>query len=273
MAKKLPAMLFFIGDWIKDPKLSLCTPATRGVWIDLLCAMHESGRTGKLCGTSEQLSRTARCSAAELAQALTDLQTTGAADVTERNGTITLINRRMEREHKQREKGTLRQKRFRESPKCNAFVPPIESEIDSPYPKPEGRQNGIPPNPPGEYPTLEQAIQKGPFVGAPAWLCEQWWNRMQGVGWIDGCHRPIRDWGASLRTATMRWEAEGRPEPGLNGHKPYPEQQLRVLQEKVDTHPGNPKNVSYSRSTADQKEDFKVLNGKLSKLKDSIARA
>lgn len=114
MPKKFPYMAFFTGDWLKDPALTLCAPATRGVWIDLLSAMHEAGRSGELCGTAEQLARFARCSTADLALALTDLRTNKAADVTERNGQITVVNRRMFREHNSRLSGALRQRRFRE---------------------------------------------------------------------------------------------------------------------------------------------------------------
>lgn len=114
MAKKLPYLPLYTGDWLKDPALTLCAPATRGVWIDLLSAMHEAGRSGELCGTADQLARLARCSTADLALALTDLQTNKAADVTQRNGQITVINRRMFREHNSRISGALRQQRFRE---------------------------------------------------------------------------------------------------------------------------------------------------------------
>lgn len=107
-------MTFFTGDWLKDPALTLCAPASRGVWIDLLSAMHEAGRSGELCGTADQLARFARCSTADLALALTDLRTNKAADVTERNGQITVINRRMFREHNSRLTGALRQRKFRE---------------------------------------------------------------------------------------------------------------------------------------------------------------
>lgn len=106
-------MPFYVGDWLKDAELSLCSPATRGVWIDLLCAMHECDRSGVLRGTRDQLSRTARCSTVELALALTDLQTTGAADVTERNGVVTVANRRMIRERNSREQTRLRVNRHR----------------------------------------------------------------------------------------------------------------------------------------------------------------
>jgi hypothetical protein len=43
---KQPWMKFFVGDWRTDPAVSLCTPAARGVWIDLLTAMHQAGCSG-----------------------------------------------------------------------------------------------------------------------------------------------------------------------------------------------------------------------------------
>jgi len=113
MSNKQPALLFYTGDWIKDPAVSACTPATRGIWIDLLCAMHELNRSGQLRGTKDQLSRIARCQTAEFELALTELQITGAADVEERNEIITITNRRMVRESKNRSFNALRQTRFR----------------------------------------------------------------------------------------------------------------------------------------------------------------
>lgn len=105
-----------------DTELSKCTPATRGVWIDLICAMHQSGRSGELCGTTDQIARLARCSTAELTQALTELQTTGTADVTLRNNIVTVINRLMKREAKDRQGTALRVQKHRSNGKCNAEV-------------------------------------------------------------------------------------------------------------------------------------------------------
>jgi hypothetical protein len=47
-SKKLPAFQFYPGDWMKDPNLRRCTPAARGVWMDVLCLMHESETRGEL---------------------------------------------------------------------------------------------------------------------------------------------------------------------------------------------------------------------------------
>jgi hypothetical protein len=112
---KPPAFQFYTGDWLKDPKLSMCLPATRGIWIDAIAAMHENCRSGTLSGTPGQLSRVLRCTESAFMAAIMDLQATGAADVTERNGIVTLINRRMYRESKERESNRLRQSRLRGS--------------------------------------------------------------------------------------------------------------------------------------------------------------
>ena len=126
MARKLPAMMFYTGDWLKDPQLSLCEPATRGIWMDLLCAMHEDGRLGQLRGTTEQLARVARCSTAELSDALTDLKTTHTAEVEQRNGSVTVSCRRMQREADKRLKAAERQRKKR----CHTNVAPIEYESE-----------------------------------------------------------------------------------------------------------------------------------------------
>lgn len=99
---KQPAFQFYTGDWLKDPALSKCSPATRGVFVDALCAMHESDRSGHLQGTADQLARTLRCLPSEVIAAASELEATNAADVTIRNGVITLVNRRMQREHLKR---------------------------------------------------------------------------------------------------------------------------------------------------------------------------
>lgn len=45
---KAPAFQFYAMDWLTDPSLRLCSPETRGVWIDLLCWMWLSTEVGFL---------------------------------------------------------------------------------------------------------------------------------------------------------------------------------------------------------------------------------
>lgn len=99
---KVPAIQFYPGDWLKDSDLSKCLPATRGIWMDALCAMHQSDRSDSLSGTPEQLSRVLRCTCEDVNTAIDDLKTTGAAIVHVRNGVVTLISRRFQRENRER---------------------------------------------------------------------------------------------------------------------------------------------------------------------------
>ena len=198
---KLPWMQFFTGDWLKDPKLSMCLPATRGIWIDAIAAMHENGRTGTLSGTADQLIRILRCDGPALVAALSDLQSTGAADITYRNSVITLKNRRMEREAIDREHNRLRQERYRDNGKVTEGVTPMSlltsisvSLFDvfyKAYPRKEGRKqaedefakSGITEEMmPGILQWIEQAKQseqwsEAGFIPHPStWLHQRRWE-------------------------------------------------------------------------------------------------
>ena len=96
-------MQFVPGEWLSDARVSQCRPATRGIWIDALSAMHGIDRCGQLSGTVEALARVCRCRVDEMRAAVDDLRSTGAADVTESNNIVTLVNRRMRREYENRQ--------------------------------------------------------------------------------------------------------------------------------------------------------------------------
>jgi hypothetical protein len=139
-----PAIQLYTGDWLKDPSLSKCSPSTRGIWFDAICAMHENGRSGRLTGSYEQLSRVCRCSPEEMESACAELGETGTAAlrVTESNGIVTLENRRMSREAKVRQQNAIRQRRFRESQPSNEEVTIPSSSSSS------TSSSGTPPLPP-----------------------------------------------------------------------------------------------------------------------------
>jgi len=52
---KAPAFQFYAMDWLTDPSLRLCSPETRGVWIDLLCWMFLSNEPGFLIVNGQPL--------------------------------------------------------------------------------------------------------------------------------------------------------------------------------------------------------------------------
>ena len=52
---KQPWIKFWPADWLADPAVRACSFAARGLWIDMLCIMHESPRKGYLIVGSSPL--------------------------------------------------------------------------------------------------------------------------------------------------------------------------------------------------------------------------
>lgn len=123
-------MQFWTGDYYHDT--AQCTPSTRGIWMDILIAMHNNDRSGILTGTRDGLARIARCSPVDIDHALTELLSLKVAEVRYRNDIVKVINRRMYRLKKEREQAKNRINRYREKTRnanvthkkhsCNANV-------------------------------------------------------------------------------------------------------------------------------------------------------
>lgn len=138
----LPWFKFEIAKWMMDRSLSKCSPETRGVWIDLIVAMHQDGRSGELRETTEELARLARTTTAIVIQALTELQTTGTADVTFRNNAVTVINRQMKREAESRTSTAQRVKKHRSNKNVTSNETGENKEVRSKNKQEEG--NSLP---------------------------------------------------------------------------------------------------------------------------------
>lgn len=110
---ELPWFKFIIAHWMLDRNLAKCSSATRGVWLELIIAMHQDDRSGELRETVDHLAQLARTTTVIMTQALTELQTTRTADVTFRNEAVTVVNRKMKREHKDRTATNLRVQKHR----------------------------------------------------------------------------------------------------------------------------------------------------------------
>ena len=80
---------------------------------------------GILTGTYEQLSRQLSCSIVEIKKVIDELNVTKVADVTICNDSVTVVNRRMLKEEKERKSTRLRVQKFRntkETPHCNGDI-------------------------------------------------------------------------------------------------------------------------------------------------------
>lgn len=138
MAKgKEPAFWWYYKDWLSDGQLGRCSLATRAIWIDWLCYMWDAPERGVLrdCTVDGLRSMTRGGTIEQVSAAVQDLLATGTADgwiddqvvtedglclrrdlldVTLRHKKVTLLNRRMVRNEKDRKSSARRQQRFRQ---------------------------------------------------------------------------------------------------------------------------------------------------------------
>lgn len=224
---KLPWFKFFPGDWLKEPSLTVCSPATRGIWMDLLCVMHESGRLSNLAGTSDQLARLARCSTADIAHALVELQNLGVAEVTSRNNGVTdyvtVTSRRLKREEKAREHTRKRVSEFRR----NADVTPEKREGNREKSEVRGQKSEV-----REERELQDACTaraepadcSPQFAERPSWaefwaycqsqhcgLAAEWYAREKFEAAEADNWRKAPNWQAYARRCKCWWDSDGKP--------------------------------------------------------------
>lgn len=214
---KLPWFKFFPTWWLGDTELSKCTSATRGVWIDLLCAMHQSGRSGELRGTTDQIARLARCSTAELTQALTELQTTGTADVTFRNNDVTVINRLMKREAKDRTDTALRVKKHRSNTDVTKLKRDRSKKIEVRSKKEEstGAAPGVPESNlhrKPTIPTLQQVEEVFFRNGGTKVQAEKFFAKHEATEWYLN-NSPIKNFASLVPGFISAWKEKSIEEP------------------------------------------------------------
>lgn len=189
-----PYLPLYTGDWKKDPELSMCSAATRGIWIDLLCSIHD-GRIGQVTGTADQLSRLCRCDAASLTAALHELQASRAANISERSGVFTVVCRRMKKATDISRVRAEAGSKGGANKKQKEASPDTDDDIGS-----EG---------------LDRVIEFAKAEGIRQTDADWFYWKGRGNGWTNG-GRPILDWKATLRS----WNRAGylpSQKVGLNG--------------------------------------------------------
>ncbi|WP_374419390.1 hypothetical protein [Chromobacterium sp.] len=63
---KRPSFQFYPADWLGNSNLRRCTHAEKGVWMDVLCLMHDSEEYGILRWSLKEIAQAVGCKAADL---------------------------------------------------------------------------------------------------------------------------------------------------------------------------------------------------------------
>lgn len=229
---KSPPMKWDVDAWLDDDDLARCSSATRGVWSNLVSLMHRNGQSGQLRGTCEQLAILARCPAADMAHALPELQTTGAADVHERNGVVIVVNRRMSREARKRQLASDRQfkRRHGGASRCR------DGDVIDDF-KLQGRDGTIRKNslsgesPDSQKDSLEEEPKRNdskraafipPTIEDVRSFCaekgyeidaEHFFAHYETNGWVQASGRPVKNW----RMCLVTWKKNAKRFGGSSG--------------------------------------------------------
>jgi hypothetical protein len=131
---KAPAFQFYPGDWLRDTQVQMASMETRGVWFELLCNMWFAPERGKIEGEKTEICRMLGCDLEIFNKALNEIKRLKIADVTNCNKNVTIINRRMLREEKQRKSTRLRVRKHRVTQGSNTNVTHPSSTPSSPTP-------------------------------------------------------------------------------------------------------------------------------------------
>lgn len=99
---KRPAFQFYPADWRKEPALSSCSLAARGLWIEMICIAHESDEYGHMSingrpMTMPQIARMVGEDQATVDRLLAELEDAG---VFSRTAAGTVYSRRMVRDER-----------------------------------------------------------------------------------------------------------------------------------------------------------------------------
>lgn len=102
MAKQ-PYIKFWTGDWLRDTQL--LSNAAKGFWIDLLCHLHDSAKTGVLTLDLTELSRVSRENLSSTESLLEELRRRNICDIEKLDGGLLQItSRRMVRDAAERDR-------------------------------------------------------------------------------------------------------------------------------------------------------------------------
>lgn len=203
---KAPAFQFYVKDWLSDPQLRKASFHTKGIWTDTICLMWESIERGKLSGTVKEFCKMLGATEEEFNTFLDEAKRLNFATVTEGNGEITLENRRMVRDDKDRKNNAVRQARFKSNAKSNGSgnekVTPLSSTA-SPSPKKERVKK----EPRKLSLTDEQYFEilktnpafRGLDIDIEKAKCEAWcmtngkvFSRRRFTNWINRAERPMQ---------------------------------------------------------------------------------
>ena len=194
-----PAYQIYPADILRSADLRKCSWQTRGIWWDILALMWFEKEQGKMRGTKAEICRLLGCTISELDQLLEENKFHKFANVTNRNGIVTIINRHMYKRYIERKgvKKRVKQHREKKKRKSNEKVTPPSSSSSS-----FSCNNTV------TYmnPTLQDCYNAAVLVGITEQQAKRFYEHYKPQGWIWGNNVPMCP---PLQDCLVRWRNNG----------------------------------------------------------------
>lgn len=126
----VPWLKFYPSDWRADPALRTCSIAARGLWVELLCVMHEAEPYGSLRvnGTPVSERKIAGLAGVSIDEAVSLLNELEEAGVFSRDEAGAIFSRRMQRDKAKADADKANGKRGGNPKITDGVNPPVKGE-------------------------------------------------------------------------------------------------------------------------------------------------
>ena len=219
---KLPWLKFYPADWLSDEALRGCSPAARGLWVDMICLMAKSKRHGYLmAGDSpmgaEHIARIFGESLETTSGLLVELAQAGVYSVEE----DCIFSRRMVKDERGRKSNREKVLRWRNhhvtdmKPFCNQNVTPQRLEA-------RGQKLDIKKERAQVRPTLSQWSDYAKSIGWTGKDVQGAFDHYESNGWKVGGRAPVKDWQAAARNCFRRNQTTNQKGNHTMQPKPQP---------------------------------------------------
>jgi hypothetical protein len=201
---KLHWLKFYPSDWLSDEALRGCSPAARGLWVDMICLMAKSKRHGYLLAGdkpmgAEHIARIFGESLETTSGLLVELAQAGVYSVDE----DCIFSRRMVKDERGRKSNRDRILRWRNASvtkvkqSCNENVTPQSLEARS-------QRLDIKREKAQVRPTLTEWSDYAKSIGWVGKDVQSAFDHYEANGWKVGGKAPVKNWQAAARNCFRR---------------------------------------------------------------------
>ena len=198
---KLPWLKFYPSDWLSDEALRGCSPAARGLWVDMICLMAKSKRHGYLLAGdkpmgAEHIARIFGESIETTSGLLVELAQAGVYSIEQ----DIIFSRKMVKYESSRKSSRDRLLRWRNANEtkmkrfCNANETPQNTQNTQNTQKERAQVR----------PTLSQWLDYAKEIGWIGKDVQSAFDHYESNGWKVGGKAPVKNWQAAARNCFRR---------------------------------------------------------------------